>query len=329
MVNQQDWGDKDYYSVLGVDRDADEKTIKKAYRKLARKYHPDVNPGDADAEEKFKQVSEAYDVLGDKDTREEYDAYRDMLANGGFPHGFNGNGMPFGGMNGYSEDDVQDFLNNLFNGGRYAGFDGFPGGFTATGFNGNAGSAYAGRRESLDIRASITLGFTTAINGGAVEFKLDGETIKTNMPRGVDDGEIIRIPGKGLKRGDRTGDLLLEVHVPESNGTWRRDGLNLERKLSLTIMEITLGGTVTVTGINGKPIKVKVPAGCKNGARLRVKGKGVTRGKGSSERTGDLYLETSIITPKNLNKQAEDAIRSLNQNAPEYQHHVEQLRTTM
>lgn len=323
-VNEQDWASKDYYGVLGVDRDADEKTIKKAYRRLARKYHPDVNQDDSDAEDKFNAVAEAYEVLGDKDTRAKYDEFRSMMGNG---YGAGFNGAPWG-SNGYqysfNGDDPQDFLHNLFNGSPYPGFEDL---FNSRSGNGYGMHAHTGRTENLDLRASITLGFRTMIDGGTVTFTLEGQTIKTKVPRGLENGQTIRIPGKGLKQGDRTGDLLLEVYGPDTDGTWVRNGLNLERWLPLTFMEATLGGTISIKDWNGETIKVKIPKGCQNGKKLRVAGKGVKKGNGKHQKTGDLILETTIILPKNLTKEARETIEHLATLTPEYQRRVNEFRS--
>jgi len=312
-VSGQDWLEKDFYRVLGVSKDADDDEIKKAYRKLARKYHPDQNPGDESAEQKFKEIGEAYAVLSDSEQRQQYDALRAMAGGGPrFASGPGGGGAGgfedlFGGMFGgpggtrvrYSSSggdggpDLDDLLGGLFGGGgagqRRGGRQGF-------GFGGQRGG---------DLTTSARLPFRTAVEGSTVTLTVNGQSMNVRIPPGVRDGQKIRLRGKGQPGigGGEPGDLVVTVHV-DPHPVFGIDGNNLTITVPITFVEAVEGATIPVPTLSGETVRVKVPAGTQSGARLRVKGKGVQTAK----RTGDLIVTVQVAVPRKLSKQARKAL---------------------
>ncbi|MGO2113031.1 MAG: DnaJ C-terminal domain-containing protein [Pseudoclavibacter sp.] len=312
----QDWFEKDFYAVLGVDKDVSEADLKKAYRKLARDHHPDQNPGDAEAERKFKEVSEAYSVLSDPKDRAEYDQVRAMGGGARFTSGGSGGGFEdvFGGRfnrgagQQYSNDDLEDLLGSMFGGGAGAGRGGFgAGSFGQTGRPAGFGTPGAGGpRKGRDQTASTTLSFATAIRGDTVTLQTgEGRTITVRIPAGVEDGKKIRLKGKGAPspNGGQPGDLILQVTV-RPHAVFGRDGNNLTVDVPVTYAEAARGATIEVPTFDGDPVKVKVPAGSQSGRRLRVKGRGVETKSG----TGDLHVTLTIAVPTHLTKGMEDAL---------------------
>jgi molecular chaperone DnaJ len=313
----QDWFEKDFYAILGVPQDADEAAIKKAYRKLARKHHPDQNPGDAAAEQRFKDIGEAHSVLSDPEQRREYDAIRQMArggarftaggpggaANGGFEDVFSamfGGGGPGGARVRYSgagagQPDLEDILGGMFGGG------GSPYG---TGFR-----APTGPRKGADLTARTTLSFHDAVEGATVTLGTSGGGhITTRIPAGVKDGQKIRLRGKGQpgEAGAPAGDLILTVAV-EKHPVFGRDGDNLTVDLPVTFAEAVLGATVPVPTLDGDTVKVRIAPGTPSGRVLRVKGRGVPR-KGAP---GDLLARITVVVPQRLTDEARDAVEVL------------------
>ena len=326
----QDWLEKDFYDILGVPQDADAAAIKKAYRKLARKYHPDKNPGDSAAEQRFKDVGEANSVLSDPKQREEYDQIRAMTRGGarftaGGPTGgggfddifsaFGGGGggqrvrFGTGGQGGYpgyaggprggaGEPDIEDLLSQMFGG--------------AGGGAGRSGSQFGaprGPRRGQDVQARTTLTFRQAVEGETVSLQAaPGRTIKTRIPAGVRDGQQIRLRGKGEPgdQGAPAGDLLLTVAVTPDE-VYGREGDNLTIEVPVTFAEATLGATVAVPTLDGGQVKVKVRPGTSSGSKLRVKGRGVHR----KDATGDLIVTLSVVVPEHLSDEARAAVETL------------------
>ncbi|MBT2497583.1 DnaJ domain-containing protein [Agromyces sp. ISL-38] len=302
----QDWFDKDFYEVLGVSKDVSDAELKKAYRKLARKYHPDSNPGDDAAEARFKEISEAHSVLSDHEQRKEYDAIRAMGsgarftapggggAAGGFEDVF---GTMFGGPGGRTYQQggqYDDLLGGLFGGGRF----GQPTG----GFRG-----FGGPSKGRDVTASTTLDFITATKGQQITLQAsDGKPITVKIPAGVADGQKIRLRGKGQPSpdGGESGDLVLTVSV-RKHPVFERDGLNLRVTVPITFAEAALGATIQVPTLGGDPVKLRVTPGTPSGRVLRVKGRGVETSKG----TGDLLAEVQVAVPSHLSKDAEEKLR--------------------
>lgn len=312
----QDWFDKDFYKVLGVDKDVSEADLKKTYRKLAREFHPDSHPGDAAAEERFKEISEAYSVLSDKEQRAEYDQIRAMGAGARFRPGAGGAGGfedVFGGMFGqggargqYTNADFEDLLGQMFGGAGRSGFGGGASGFQ-TGFQ-------AGPQKGRDQKASTTLSFLTAIRGDTVTLQqASGGTINVRIPAGVEDGQKIRLRGKGGEspNGGERGDLILEVSV-KPDPVFGRDGRNLTVTVPVTFPEAVLGATIEVPTIDGSTVKVKVPAHSQNGKTLRVKGRGIETKSG----TGDLLVTLEVAVPSHLTKAQEEALEAFQAASP-------------
>jgi molecular chaperone DnaJ len=307
----QDWFDKDFYATLGVSKDVSEAELKKTYRKLARQYHPDSNPGDAAAEARFKEISEAYSVLSDKEQRQEYDQIRAMGSGarftapgsggaGGFDDVF---GSMFGGgaggrPGGFSYQrgggaDYDDLLGGLFGGGRF--------GQSSGGFRG-----YGGPTRGQNLEASTTLDFLTATRGETLSLSgVGGKPIKVKIPAGVADGQKIRLRGRGYPSSDggEAGDLILNVTV-RKHPVFERDGLNLRLTVPVTFVEAALGATIEVPTLDGAPVKLKVAPGTPSGRVLRVKGRGVKTDKG----TGDLLAVLQVAVPSHLSAEAENAL---------------------
>ena len=299
----QDWFDKDFYAVLGVTKDVTEADLKKTYRKLARQHHPDSNAGDAKAEARFKEISEAYAVLGDAEQRAEYDQMRAMGSGARFTSGGAAGGQGFEDIfRGFgrgaraNQSDFDDILGGLFGGGSRFG--------TPTGGFGG----YGGPTPGGDITANTTLDFLTAIRGDTVGLKMqDGREVKVKIPAGVADGQKIRLKGKGQQSpdGGEPGDLVITVAV-RPHGVFEREGLNLRVDVPVTFAEAALGATIEVPTLEGDTVKLRIPAGTPSGRVLRVKGRGVTTPKG----TGDLLAEVVIAVPDNLPTPAIDALEA-------------------
>ncbi|WP_166867150.1 MULTISPECIES: DnaJ C-terminal domain-containing protein [unclassified Salinibacterium] len=306
----QDWFDKDFYKVLGVSKDVSEAELKKVYRKLARQYHPDSNPGDAAAEARFKEISEAYTVLSDPEQRSEYDQIRAMGSGarftsggaggaGGFDDVFGGMFTQAGGGRGRasyaSAGGFEDLLGEMFGGGG-GGFGGAPGGFRY------------GPTKGADITASTTLDFATAIHGDTVTLQLPGgASTKVKIPAGVADGQKIKLRGKGQPspNGGDPGDLILTVSV-RPHPVFERDGLNLRIDVPITFAEAALGATIEVPTFDGKPVRLKVAPGTPSGRVLRVKGRGVATSKG----TGDLLATVQVVVPAHLSHDAKKKLQA-------------------
>lgn len=309
---EQDWLQQDFYKTLGVDKDADEKTIRKAYRKLARQWHPDQNPGDAKAEAKFKEIGEAFAVLSDKEQRERYDAIRAMGAGGprytggtgsaGFEDLFGGGFNTAGGAgpnirfqtSGEGFGGAEDIFSSLFGGsGSFAGAGRFGGSDSFSGF----ANEYAAPRpqKGADLSTSATLTFKQAYEGEVLQFALEGKPMKVRIPAGVRDGQKIRLRGKGQPgvAGGPAGDLVVKVTV-EKSPIFSMEGSNLRVKAPVSYPEAVLGTKIDVPLPDGSSIGVKVPEGTSSGRILRLRGHGVkTRTK-----QGDVLVELQIATPK-------------------------------
>jgi molecular chaperone DnaJ len=304
----QDWFEKDFYATLGVAQAADDAAIKKAYRKLARKLHPDANPGDDAAERRFKEVGEAYSVLSDHEQRQQYDAIRTMSRGGArfAPGGAGGSGGfedllggLFGGSGGgrgervrfstggAGSPDLEDLLGGMFGGGGYG--------------------ATRGPRRGQDLTAATTLGFREAVTGATVTLrKPDGGTITTRVPAGVRDGQKIRLRGKGGAgdAGAPAGDLMITVTVTP-DPVFARKGDDLTVTVPVTFDEAALGAQVDVPTLDGT-VRVKIPAGTPSGRILRVKGRGVAGAKG----TGDLRVTVQVAVPQKLSDEARTAVEA-------------------
>ncbi len=307
----QDWFDKDFYKVLGVDKTASDAELKKTYRKLARQYHPDSNPGDAAAEARFKEISEAYSVLSDKEQRQEYDQVRAMGSGARFTAGGPGaqGGFEdvFGGMFGGGGQRVrfgqggggfEDILGGMFGGGG-GGFGQSSGGYRG----------FGGPSKGADSTASTTLDFATAIAGDTVKLSQgNGRPVNVRIPAGVADGQKIRLRGRGQPSpdGGEAGDLVVTVSV-RKHPVFERDGLNLRVDVPVTFVEAALGATIQVPTLGGDPVKLRVAPGTPSGRVLRVKGRGVTSKNG----TGDLLATVQVAVPSHLSDKQREAVEAL------------------
>ena len=315
-MSEQEWFSKDFYKVLGVDKTADKKAITKAYRKLARQWHPDQNPGDKAAEAKFKEIGEAYAVLSNDEDRKRYDAIRAMASGGArFSAGSGGAGGfedlfgAFGGAGGFGGGGhnvrfqtsgmpggggFEDILSGLFGGGGGgARFGGDPYG-SPFGAAGHAQQAAPTPEKGGTVRAKLAISFRQALNGATLTIKGGSCPIKVRIPAGNKDGQKVRVKGHGKPgtHGGPAGDLEVVVTV-KPHPVFSREGDDLVLTLPVTVSEAILGTVVDVPMIDGNTATVKVPAGSSSGSEIRVRGGGVK----TSKATGDLIARVAIQVP--------------------------------
>jgi len=287
----KDLYEKDFYKVLGVDKKASADEIKKKYRSLARDLHPDKNQGDAAREEKFKAVSEAYDILSDSKKRAEYDEARSMFERGGFrapTGGGNFQGGDFSDL--FGGGNPQDIFANLFGGG-----------------------GRRGPRKGSDLQTEATITFKESVFGTTLDLKLniDGtgsQTISARVPAGVNDGAKIRVKGKGAPGEAGPGDLFIELNV-KPHAIFSRKGENLTLTLPVTFAEAALGADLKVPTLAGDDVTVRLAAGTPTGRVLRVKGRGIKKGAV----TGDLLITIEVQVPRALEGKALEAIKTFAQ----------------
>jgi DnaJ-class molecular chaperone len=276
--------DPDYYQILGVSRGASADEIKKAYRKLAREYHPDRKPNDPAAAERFKQVQEAYSILGDEEKRKQYDQFGTTFPRGGPSFGERG---PFRYTWQTGSSEVPFDINDLFGG---AGFEDILG-----------GARRATPRRGRDQHADVHVPFLTAVTGGTIDVRISHggriETLTVRIPAGVDDGSIIRLAGQGepSSRGGPPGDLLLTVHV-EPHPYFRREENDILVEVPVTPAEAVLGAKVDVPTISEGNVVVTIPPGTSTGMKLRLRGKGIVDKK--TGETGDQFVIVKIVIPR-------------------------------
>ncbi len=312
----QDWIDKDFYSILGVSKDASEADVKKAYRKLARQYHPDQNPGDAAAEQRFKDITEAHSVLSDPEERKQYDAIRAMGSGARFTAG--GPGGAGGSAN------FEDIFGDIFGGGggrrRTTFTTGGPGGGFGGGGGfedlftqfGGAGGGYGGYQappaRGEDIRTETTIPFRSAVQGTTVRLRRgNGQETTVRVPKGVRDGQKLKLAGKGHSGPGGAGDLYVTVHVRPHPFFTRVEGTDdVEVTVPITFPEAALGATVEVPTLDGATVRLKVPAGTSSGRRFRVKGRGIETARG----TGNLIVTVEVHVPADLDEPAQAAVRA-------------------
>ncbi len=293
------------YNVLGVSRDADADTIKKAFRKLAKQHHPDRNKDAPDAERKFKEVNRAFDILSDPDKRAAFDEFGERSLEPGFDAATarmwqqRGRGRGAAQAEGFGPDlDVNDLLGQLF-GGR-AGRGGFGGGA------GGMGSGF----PVGDTRAELTIDFRTAALGGERQLRFaDGQALTVRIPPGIRDGETLRLAGQGASspRTGARGDLLLTVQVGE-HPVFRRDGEDLLIDVPITVSEALRGASVEIPTLEGT-VKLRVPPGTQTDRKLRLRGKGIER---RGQRPGDLIARMVVVLPERARTEGLDqALRAL------------------
>lgn len=271
---------KSLYTTLEVTPGASEAEIKKAYRKLARQYHPDVNK-DPKAEEKFKEINAAYEVLSDKEKRAKYDQFGDSMFGGQNFHDFaRGQG---------GNVDLDDILRNIFGQGG-GGFGG--GGFGGFGGHAGFGGGFGGG-VNLDIDANVTVPFAVAVLGGKHSISLSGDSFDIKIPAGIKSGEKLRVRGKGKKAGGQAGDLYLRIDVA-ANPEYEREGDNLVKTFNVPLYAALFGGKVSIQTLE-KEVTLKVPENTKNGQRFRLKEMGVMNR--TTNVRGDLYLKANIVLP--------------------------------
>ena len=287
---------RDYYEVLGVSKNASDDEIKKAYRKLAVKYHPDKNPGDKAAEEKFKEISEAHEVLSDKQKRARYDQFGHAGVGGASGDPFSGAGNPF--QNGNFNFNGQSF-NFDFGGG--GGLDDLLGNLFGFGGAGNRRP-----RRGSDYQTSITIDFEEAIFGATKTIDDNGKALKIKIPAGIDDGMSIRLRGKGgaAPSGGEPGDLYILVHV-RPHKTLTREGNLILSEAKIDMADAALGCEIDVETVDGK-VTMKIPAGTQSGTPFKLSGHGVPfRADGDR---GPHIVTIIVETPKNLSKKQKELL---------------------
>src|SRR5688500_3393506 len=304
---QRDWAEKDYYKVLGVPKTASKEEIKKAYRKLAQKHHPDANKGDEAAESRFKEISEAHAILSNDEKRAEYDQIRQFIESGGRRF-YN---APGGGGN------VRVNIGDLFGDqvGADSIFEDLLGGF---------GFRPRGPERGQDTETRIRLSFMDAIEGTTVSIPQGG---KVKIPAGVGDGARIKVTGRGASgpNGGPRGDLYVRVEVEPHPIFGRGKDGDLIVNLPVTFTEAALGAKVEVPTLDGS-VTVKVPAGTPNGKTLRVRGKGAPKPRGG---TGDLLVRVLVQVPEKLNRHEKDLLEKfaeLHKDSPR-RHLEDQIKT--
>jgi len=298
----------DYYKVLGIDKNASEKEVRKAYRKLARKYHPDLNPDDKEAQRKFQQVNEAHEVLSDPEKRKKYDKYgKDWQHAEAFEQaeqqrqqqqgGFGGQRSYRGssGFEGFSEGEFSDFFESMF--GRQAGGRGR---YRRAAFRGQ------------DYEARLQLRLSEVYKTHKRTLTVDGQNIRITIPAGVEHGQTIKIKGYGGPgvNGGPNGDLYITFQIENDTG-FRRDGQHLHKTIELDLYTAVLGGEITVDTMDGK-VKLEVPPETQNGTKVKLKGKGfpVYKKKGQH---GDLFLTYEVKIPTQLSDKEKALFKELAQ----------------
>lgn len=301
---------KNLYHILGVNKDASEAEIKSAYRKLARKYHPDVNKDSKEAADKFKEISCAYDILGNKEKRQKYDNNEidDEGKPTGFGAGFGGGagggnyynystgGNPFGaGAQGFDFSSIfGDDIFSQFSGGQGRGFSGFS-------------SRTSRPRKGEDVSYSMRVDFLSAAQGTEKKVNIGGKNINVKIPAGTTDGQTLRLRGLGQPslNGGENGDVLITINV-DKHPYFEAQGLDIHLELPISFKEAVLGGKITVPTISGK-VNVNIPPYSTSGEKLRLKGKGIKNQSG----VGDEIITLKVVTPKIKNEALEKALSSM------------------
>lgn len=299
---------RDYYDVLGVSKSAAESEIKSAYRKLARQFHPDRNPGDKEAAAKFKEAQEAYDVLSDKEKRKQYDQFGHAAfspgggpsGSGTGPGGFHYSWGP-GGAEGMDPSAFQSIFEQMFGGG------GSPFG---EGGRGKGRRKRGSASPPQDVQHEVELEFQTAARGGTIEVRTaTGSTVSLKVPPGIEDGKILRVRGQGINGGD----LLVQIRVLPHR-FFQREGADLVVVLPLSLAEAVLGGKVDVPTLDGT-ITLTIPPGTSSGKRLRLREQGLPKPDGGK---GDLYVEAKVMVPTGLDEESQKLFRKFAERNPQH-----------
>jgi len=293
----------DYYKVLGLTKNASADDIRKAYRKLARQYHPDLNPNNPEAHKKFQQINEANEVLSDPEKRKKYDQYGENWKHaeqfekaGGSP---GGGGQSFEGFDGFegfgsSGGGFSDFFESLFGGAA------------------GGGSRRSSKFRGQDVQAQLTIPLTEAAQSGPKVITVGGKNIRINIPAGVADGQVIKLKGHGGAgvNGGPAGDLYIEFKI-QNNTPFQRLGNDLYSTINIDLYTAVLGGEVMAETLNGK-VKLKVQPGTQNGTKTRLKGKGfpVYKQEGAY---GDLYITYNVLIPTHLTQKEKELFEQLRQ----------------
>jgi DnaJ-class molecular chaperone len=327
---------KDLYKVLGVSKNASQDEIKKAYRKQAKQYHPDLNPGNKEAEQKFKDISQAYDILADAEKRKKYDAGQidetgqeqaGAHPSGGFYRTYTrgGQGAKYTGFDfGGEQFTAEDIFADLFGGG-FAGMGGGARGARGAGPGAGMGGAGMGagmgagpggaKRKGEDVTYAIKVDFLEAANGARKRVRLaDGQTVDVNIPAGTEDGKQLRLKGKGKPGpgGAPAGDAYVRINV-QPHQYFERDGNDVHLTLPITLQEAVEGATVSVPTVDGT-VQMKIPAGSNSGKTLRLRGRGI-QPKGSDTR-GDQLVKLQVVLPDQPDDELKKFVQKWGQKHP-------------
>lgn len=303
---------KDYYKILGVDKKASAADIKKAYRKLAVKYHPDKNPDDKLAEEKFKELNEAYEVLGDDEKRKKYDEfgenwkyYEQAGRNGGSDFDW---GRWRASQGGRQQQQYEDMEGMFGEGGQFSDFFEhlFGGGFRSRGQQGRARS-----RRGADLQATMQVSLDDVYTGATKQIEVNGQKLNLKIKPGTYNGQVLRLKGKGRpgQNGAEAGDLLIEIGIA-ADARYELKGKDVYMDVPLDMYTAVMGGKLQVA-VPGSPLQLTVPAGTDSGRLFRLRGKGIPAPEGSGDVAGDLYVKVMISVPKNLSEQEKELFTRL------------------
>jgi curved DNA-binding protein len=299
---------KDYYQTLGVKKDASEKEIKSAYRKMAKKFHPDTNPNDPTAEARFKEINEAYEVLSDDEKRQMYDRFGTANPGAGFPGGQPGGAQYYGNVD-MGDGSFSDIFESIFSGfGRGSG-----GRTTRTTQGAPGGSGFGGfgmASDGQDIEQPVKITLREAYSGATRLITKGDRKIKVNIPAGADTGTKVRLSGEGGQGvgGGQPGHLYLMVEV-EPDNQFERNGNDLQVEVKVDLFTALLGGEVEVPTLD-RPVKLRIPAGTQSGRKFRLSGKGMPVIRKKDE-FGDLYARILITVPEKLNEEQKALVEQL------------------
>lgn len=302
---------KDYYKIIGVEKSATKDEIKKAYRKLAMKYHPDRNPNDKAAEEKFKEITEANEVLSDPEKRKKYDTlganWKQYQHTGG---GFEDFYSQFGGARrgGGTTYEFSGDINDIF-GNRGGGFsDFFESFFGGSGRRGGFGGSTQHQQTAVDVEAGLNITLEEAFNGGERQINIDGKKLKIKINPGTKDGQKLRLKGLGRSRttGGNKGDLYLNLHILQHPFYEIKDD-DLYYNLDVDLYTAVLGGKEQIKTLDGKTISINIPEGTESEKILRLKNLGLQKNSGR----GDLFVKIHVTVPKHLSKEEKELFKKL------------------